>query len=285
MDSNSAKGGHRHHSSSGSRSSHTQSSSHSGSHSGSHHRSREEHPLGSENSYSSSGRLTNMSHVTSAPSDRHKHSTGPPGSGPRQYEWVESQQGKSREDYSPSINSRIESLRSSHKSSSRSRDFFGDGSQSSRSGSVTAPNSPLSGSSYGGSHRSSTHNSTSQHGASRSHESGYGFHHSSSVSHRDSSGPPYSASYSESHHSDSYHASPPLAHGSSGLGPGSRAAHEPRALEKEHRNREGHSSRRNKHGEEIENNPNQGPVSPFITALSLAICHSMGKPEGKPRKK
>ena len=46
------------------------------------------------------------------------NTTGPPGSDQREYKWVEAQQGMSRENYSPSIDSRIECLRSSHKSSS-----------------------------------------------------------------------------------------------------------------------------------------------------------------------
>ncbi|RPB26222.1 hypothetical protein L211DRAFT_847379 [Terfezia boudieri ATCC MYA-4762] len=272
MDPNARADGSRHQSSSGLSFSHRQSSSHSGSHSGSSHKSREERPLGSENSYDSSGRLTNMSHATSAASDRHKHSTGPPGSGQDQYEWIKAQQGMSREDYSP-----IESLRSGYGSSSLSHHSSGEDSRSgshSRSGSVTAPNSPPSGPSPSGSYHSGSSRSGSNKSTPGSH--GNGPHHNSR-SHRDSSGSSHSEFYhSDSHkssrHNSSHHdgTSSPLTHEPSGSC--SRGPHD--LCERDQRDK----SRRIKCPQAIGNNPNQGPVSPFINRLSHKICYSMGKP-------
>jgi len=229
-----------------------------------------------------------MSHATSAASSRHRHSTGPPGSGQRQYEWIEAQQGMSRENYSPSIDSRIESLRSGHGSSRSSTPrphmhHSGEGGSQpgshSRLGSAPAPSSSPSGS------KSEPPNSGSHHSASGPHGQGLesGSHHSSR-SHRDNSESHQGTSSRRHHRSGSQYSntSSSLMHEPSELGSGT--THEPR--EREHRDRERHGPRRNKYREEIENNPNQGPVSPHIMALSLAICHSLGKrPEEKRRKK
>ncbi|KAF8426716.1 hypothetical protein EV426DRAFT_702325 [Tirmania nivea] len=258
----------------GSRSSHR----HRSSHSGSHHGSRGERPPGSEASHDSSGRLTNMSHATSAASDRYKYSTGPPGSGQRQYEWIKTQQGMSRENYSPSI----ESLRSGHGSSPRLHHSSGKGSRFG-SRSMATSSSPSSGSSHSGASDSGSHHDSSrspdsngshQSGShhSRSHHSGShhsGSHHSGSHhsgSHRNGS------HQSTRHYSGSHHASTGslLAHEPSGSV--SDAAHEPRDSEREQRDRKEHISRRDK------NNPNQPPVSPFIIRLSQAICYSLGMP-------
>ncbi|KAF8416458.1 hypothetical protein BGX38DRAFT_1335225 [Terfezia claveryi] len=239
---------------------------------GSKHKSREERPLGSENSYDSSGRLTNMSHATSAASDRHKHSTGPPGSGEGQYEWIKAQQEMSRENYSP-----IESLRSGYGSSNLSYHSSVEDSRSgshSRSGSVTAPYSPSSEPSPSGSYHSGSNRSGSNKSTPGSH--GNGPHHNSR-SHHDSSGSPHSEVYhsdsrKSSRHNSSHHdgTSSPLTHEPSGSGSG--GTHDPR--EREQRDK----SRRNKYPQTIGNNPNQSPVSPFITRLSHKICYSMGKP-------
>jgi len=274
MDPNAGKAGSR-------SSSHRHSSSHSGPPPGSHHRPREERPLGSENSYDSSGRLTNMSHATSVASDRYRYSTGPPGSGQRQWEWIEAQQGMSRENYSSSIDSRIEGA---HGSESQSHHPSGEGSRSgshARSGSGAALNSPPSGLPPRGSHHTESNRSGPHHSAPGSYENGS---QHNSRSHHTSSGAPYNEPHQSSHNrSGPPHANTisPLMHEPGPSGSGSRSAHEPRAHDRKHRDIPG----RNKYREGIQNNPNQRTLCSCISAMSHKICYSMGKPRPEEKEK